>query len=35
MLVLPTVDLRLARLLFALAAVTVLLVGFVWDLEKE
>jgi hypothetical protein len=35
MLVLPAVDLRLARLLFALAAVSVLLVGFVWELEKE
>jgi hypothetical protein len=35
MLVLPDLDLRLARLLFALAAVSVLLFGFVWDLEKE
>ncbi len=35
MLVLPDLNLRLARLLFALAAVSVLLFGFVWDLEKE
>lgn len=35
MLVLPDLDLRLARLLFALAAVSVLLFGFIWDLEKE
>ena len=35
MLILPGLDLRLARLLFALAAVSVLLFGFIWDLEKE
>lgn len=35
MLILPQTDLRLGRLLFALAAVSVLLFGFVWDLEKE
>lgn len=35
MLVLPDLDLRLGRLLLALAAVSVLLFGFVWDLEKE
>jgi hypothetical protein len=35
MLVLPDVDLRLGRLLLALAAVSVLLFGFVWDLEEE
>jgi hypothetical protein len=35
MLVLPSLDLRLARLLLALAAISVLLFGFVWDLEKE
>lgn len=35
MLILPGFDLRLARLLFALAAVSVLLFGFVWDLEEE
>lgn len=29
------VDLRLARLLFALAAVASLIWGFVWDLEDE
>lgn len=35
MLVLPDVDLRLGRLLLSLAAVSVLLFGFIWDLEKE
>ena len=35
MLVLPEFDLRLPRLLLSLAAVSVLLFGFVWDLEKE
>ena len=35
MLVLPDMDLRLGRLTLALAAVSVLLFGFVWDLEKE
>ena len=35
MLVLPDMDLRLGRLMLALAAVSVLLFGFVWDLEKE
>lgn len=35
LLVFPDVDLRLGRLLFALAAVGTLLFGFVWDLEKE
>lgn len=35
MLVLPGIDLRLARLLFAVAAIGVLLFGFIWDLEKE
>lgn len=35
MLIVPQIDLRLGRLLFALAAVSVLLFGFVWDLEKE
>ena len=35
LLVLPTqVNLRLARLGFSLAAVMVLLFGFVWDLEE-
>ena len=35
MLVLPAVDLRLARLALSLSAVSVLLFGFIWDLEKE
>ena len=35
MLVIPDLDLRLGRLMLALAAVSVLLFGFVWDLEKE
>ncbi len=33
--VLPNVDLRLPRLLLALAAVSILLFGFIWDLEEE
>lgn len=32
---LPDMDLRLARALIALAAVGVLLFGFVWDLEER
>lgn len=35
LLVFPNVDFRLLRLLFALAAVSILLFGFVWDLEEE
>jgi hypothetical protein len=35
LLVLTDIDLRLVRLLFSLTAVSVLLFGFVWDLEKE
>lgn len=35
LLILPALDLRLLRLLLALAAVSVLLFGFIWDLEKE
>ena len=35
MLIFPRVDLRLGRLLFSFAAATVLLFGFVWDLDKE
>jgi hypothetical protein len=35
MLVLPGLDLRLGRLLLSLAAASVLLFGFVWDLEKD
>ena len=31
----PTVDLRLGRLLLSLAAVGSLIWGFVWDAEKE
>ena len=35
LLLIPTIDFRLARLLLALAAVSILLFGFVWDLEEE
>ena len=35
LLVVPDTDLRLGRLLFALAAVGTLLFGFIWDLEEE
>ena len=35
LLVVPDTDLRLVRLLFALAAVATLLFGFIWDLEEE
>jgi hypothetical protein len=35
LLILPQFDLRLWRLLLALAGVSVLLFGFVWDLEEE
>ncbi len=31
----PGNDLRVGRLLFALAAVATLLFGFIWDLEEE
>jgi hypothetical protein len=34
LLVLPAWDLRLARLVLSLAAVGVLLFGFVWDIEE-
>ncbi|WP_114953280.1 DUF5985 family protein [Sphingosinicella terrae] len=34
MLVLPQTDFRLVRHLFSLAAVGVLLFGFIWDLEE-
>jgi hypothetical protein len=34
LLVLPEADFRLPRYLFALAAVGVLLFGFIWDLEE-
>jgi hypothetical protein len=33
--VFPSVDLRLARLLLSLAAVTSLIWGFVWEAEEE
>lgn len=35
LLVVPDYDLRIGRLLFALAAVATLLFGFIWDLEEE
>jgi hypothetical protein len=35
LLVIPAIDFRLVRLLLALAAVGILLFGFVWDLEEE
>ena len=35
MLVIPTTDFRLTRLALALAAVGVLLFGFIWDLGEE
>ncbi|HZG07515.1 MAG TPA: DUF5985 family protein [Allosphingosinicella sp.] len=35
LLILPDVDLRVARLLLALAAVATLLFGFIWDVEEE
>ena len=35
LLIFLTVDMRLARLLLSLAAVAILLFGFVWDLEEE
>ena len=35
MLMIPDISFRLLRLLLALAAVSVLLFGFVWDLEKD
>lgn len=35
LLVFPSANLRIGRLLIALTAVSVLLVGFIWDLEEE
>jgi hypothetical protein len=35
LLVIPEVSFRLVRLILALAAVSVLLFGFIWDLEKD
>jgi hypothetical protein len=34
MLIIPTIDFRLTRLTLSLAAVGVLLFGFIWDLEE-
>ena len=34
MLVLPDLNLRVARLVFSAAAVAVLLFGFIWDMEE-
>jgi hypothetical protein len=35
LLVFPDADMRLERLLLALAAVSILLFGFIWSLEEE
>lgn len=35
LLVFPAVDLRIGRLLLAVAAASVLIFGFIWDLERE
>jgi hypothetical protein len=35
LLILPSWDLRIERLLLALIALVVLLFGFIWDLEEE
>ena len=35
LLVFPDVNLRLGRLLLSLAAVVVLIFGFIWDLEED
>ncbi|HET9398303.1 MAG TPA: DUF5985 family protein [Sphingomicrobium sp.] len=35
LLVIPDVNLRIGRLLLSLAAVSVLLFGFIWDLEED
>jgi hypothetical protein len=35
LLVLPQIDMRIARLLLSLAALSLLLFGFIWDLEEE
>ena len=35
LLLLPGIDMRAARLLLALAAISILLFGFIWDLEEE
>ena len=35
LLVFPEINLRIGRLLLSLAAVSVLIFGFVWDLEED
>lgn len=35
LLLIPSVDLRLVRLLLSLAGISVLLFGFIWDLREE
>ena len=35
LLVFPSLDMRVARLLLVLAALAVLLFGFIWDLKEE
>jgi len=35
MLLIPEINFRLPRLVLALAAVSVLLFGFIWDLERD
>jgi hypothetical protein len=35
LLIFPDVNLRVGRLLFSVAAVSVLLFGFIWDLEED
>jgi hypothetical protein len=35
LLLLPDLNLRIGRLLLSLAAVSILLFGFIWDLEEE
>jgi hypothetical protein len=35
LLLLPQLDMRVGRLVLALAAISILLFGFVWDLEEE
>jgi hypothetical protein len=35
LLLLPTLDMRIPRMLLALAAVSILLFGFIWDVEGE
>lgn len=35
LMIIPSIDLQLGRLLMSLAAVSVLLFGFIWDLEDD